>query len=160
MLLHRRLKHYLLGSLLTLGSLALGVAPQLEVSPRLLSWQSQAIAQSTISDADVRDYARAYLAIYGNNNMSNLLLEVEELIGRKPTWEIRCDQPQSITRLNNRQAIDKVSNYCNNTLPNLINGIIDRGTFNRISNQLPNDAALQKRIQDAMLDILKAQQRN
>lgn len=157
MLLPRRLHHYLIGSLLTLGSLAVGVAPQLEMSPRLLSWQTQAIAQSTVSDKDVRDYARAYLAIYGNNNMSNLLLEVEELIGQKPTWEIRCDQPQSINRLNNRQAITKVRNYCNNVLPNLIDGIIERSTFNRISNQLPNNPVLQERIQDAMLDILKEQ---
>ena len=60
MLLPRRLQHYLLGSLLTLGSIAFGVAPQFEVSPRLLTWQSQAIAQSApVSEQDVRNYARA-----------------------------------------------------------------------------------------------------
>lgn len=157
MLLLRRLQRYFLGSLITVGSLTLGVAPQLETKLNFLSWDSQAIAQQ-ISNTDVQNYAKAYLLIYGNNNMSNLLLEVEALIGRKPDWEIRCDQPQSINRLNNRQAINKVKSYCNDVLPGLIENIIPRGTFNRITNQLPNSPALQTRIQDAMLEILKQQQ--
>ncbi|MBV5261620.1 DUF4168 domain-containing protein [Synechococcus moorigangaii CMS01] len=158
MLLPRRFQDYLLGSFLTLSSLGLGLAPQLTLKPTILGWQNEAIAQQP-SAADIDRYAEAYLAIYGNNSMDNLLLEVEDLIGRKPDWEIRCDQPQSINRLNNRAAISKVHNYCNNVLPNLIDGIIPRSTFNRISNQLPNNPSLQERIQDAMLEILKQQNR-
>ncbi|ANV84402.1 hypothetical protein AWQ21_08415 [Picosynechococcus sp. PCC 7003] len=157
MLLPRRFQDYLLGSCLTLSSLGLGLAPQLTLKPEILGWQNQAIAQQP-STADINRYAEAYLAIYGNNSMDNLLLEVENLIGRKPDWEIRCDQPQSINRLNNRAAIGKVRNYCNNVLPNLIDDIMPRSTFNRISNQLPNNPTLQEQIQDAMFDILKQKQ--
>jgi hypothetical protein len=158
MLLSRRLQHYFLGSLITLGSIAFGVAPQLEAKPTLFSWQQQAIAQPT--QTQINQYAEAYLIIYGNSGMTNLLAEVETLIGKKPSWEIRCDQPSSINRLNNRQAINNVRNYCNTTLPSLIDGVIPRSTFNSITNQLSNNPALQTQVEDAMLNILKQRQGN
>ncbi|MEB3225242.1 MAG: hypothetical protein VKJ86_05500 [Synechococcus sp.] len=159
MFLPRRFQDYFLGSVLALGSLGLGIVPQVTLRPALFAWEYQAIAQPP-TNAEINRYAEAYLAIYGNSTMTNLLLEVEDLIGRKPDWEIRCDQPQSIERLNHRAAISKVRNYCNNVLPNLIDDIIPRSTFNRISNQLPGNPALQERVQDAMVEILKQRRGN
>ncbi len=148
-----RLRYFALGSLVTIGSIALGVAPQLEAKLTPLSWQQQAIAQ-TFSQSDLRKYAEAYLAIYGGNRMETLLLEVEELTGEKTDWEVRCDDSGSIRKLGNREAISKVRTYCNETLPALIEDIIPRSTFNRISNRLENDPALRATIFDLMTEIL------
>ncbi|BAW95550.1 hypothetical protein NIES970_04590 [[Synechococcus] sp. NIES-970] len=155
----RRVQDYLLSSCFAFGSLGLGLVPEVTLKPSLVSWENQAIAQSQPSAADINRYAEAYLAIYGNNNMDNLLLEVERMIGRKPDWEIRCDQPQSINRLNHRAAIGKVRRYCNEVLPNLVDDIMPRRTFNSITNQLSNNPALQERVEDAMLNILRQRQR-
>jgi hypothetical protein len=155
MFLRRRVQDYLLGSCFILSSLGLGLVPEFAPKPTVLNWENQAIAQAQPSAADIQRYAEAYLAIYGNNNMNQLLLEVERMIGRKPDWEIRCDQPESINRLNHRGAIGKVRRYCNNVLPNLVDEIMPRQTFNRITNQLPNNPALQERVQDAMVEILR-----
>ncbi|OKH11731.1 DUF4168 domain-containing protein [[Limnothrix rosea] IAM M-220] len=148
-----RLRYFALSSLMTIGSIALGVAPQLEATSTPLSWQQQAIAQ-TFSPSDLRKYAEAYLAIYGGNRMESLLLEVEELTGKKTDWEVRCDDSGSIRKLGNREAIRKVRAYCNEELPALIDNIIPRSTFNQISNRLENDPALQSTIFDLMTEIL------
>ncbi|MGB2924386.1 MAG: hypothetical protein WBB82_03715 [Limnothrix sp.] len=159
MLLSRRLQHYVLGSLVALGSIACGIAPQLEAKPTLFSWQHQAIAQQ-FTPGQIDQYAEAYLLIYGDSGMTSLLAEVETLIGKKPSWELRCDQSSSINRLNNREAIRKVRDYCNKTLPSLIDDIIPRSTFNRITNQLNRNPTLQNDVEEAMRDILNRRQGN
>lgn len=154
MSLSLRLRYFALGTVATLGALVSGVAPQLQADLTPLTWKNQqAIAQS-FSTSDLRKYAEAYLEIYGGNRMENLLLEVEELTGEKTDWEVRCDDSGSIRKLGNREAIRKVRTYCNETLPALIEDIIPRSTFNRISNRLENDPALRTTIFDLMTEIL------
>ncbi|AFY38312.1 hypothetical protein Lepto7376_2002 [[Leptolyngbya] sp. PCC 7376] len=148
-----RLRYFALGSLATVSAIALGVAPQLEANLVPFSWEQQAIAQE-FTQGELRDYAEAYLAIYGGNRMQDLLMEIEALTGEKTSWEVRCDNANSIRKLGNREAISKVQNYCNEELPALIDEIITRSTFNSISNQLENDEALRSTIFDLMTEIL------
>lgn len=159
-LLSRRFQRYCISGCIALGSLAVGIAPSLEATPRVFVWQQQAIAQSSSSFTpdQIKRYAQAYLLIYGGNDMEELLQEVQGLIGKKPDWEIMCDNPQSINRLENRQAIAKVSNYCNNILPSRISGIISPSDFNKMTKEVTSNAALRQQVQSAMVDILKSDQ--
>ena len=153
MSLFKHLRHVALSSLVALGAVATGVAPQLNETAMTLSWEGQAIAQ-TYSSSELRNYAEAYLAIYGGTRMQDLLMEVETLTGKKTSWEISCDNPTSINNLRNNEAIAMVRTYCNEELPSLLDNIIPRSTFNEISNQLETDEALQTTIFDLMTEIL------
>jgi hypothetical protein len=157
MLLSRQLQNYLLGGVITCASVAFGVAPQLEIKPQFLSWDNQVIAQ-TISADQATDYAEAYLAIYSGDRMAQLLSKLEGLIGKKPDWTIQCNDAQSINKLRNPQAISMVRKYCNEELPALVDSIMSRSVFNDITNRLPNNPALQRQIENAMLEILKRRQ--
>ena len=151
-----RLRYLALGGIATVSTVALGIAPQINTDQISLSWEQQAIAQDAddFSQSELRDYAEAYLAIYGGTRMQDLLIDIEELTGEKTNWEVRCDNANSIRKLGNREAISMVQKYCNEELPALIDDIIPRRTFNTISNQLEDDEALQGTIFDLMTDIL------
>lgn len=153
----RHLHHYLLGGVITFASLAFGAAPQLEAKSQFLSWNSQAIAQ-TISADQATDYAEAYLAIYSGDRMAQLLSKLEGLVGKKPDWAIQCNDVNSINKLRNTEAINMVRTYCNEELPALVDSIMSRRVFNDITNRLPDNPALQRQIENAMLEILKNRQ--
>lgn len=153
MSLSKHLRHIVLSSLVAFGAVTTGVAPQFSAKLMPLSWEGQAIA-NTYSQTDLRNYAEAYLAIYGGTRMQDLLMEVELLTGKKTSWEISCDNPTSITNLRNNEAIALVRTYCNEELPGILDNIIPRSKFNEISNQLENDTELQKTIFDLMTEIL------
>ena len=149
-----RLRYLALGGLATVSTVALGIAPQINTDRLFFSWEQQAIAQDAFSQSELRDYAEAYLAIYGGTRMQDLLIEIEDLTGEKTNWEVRCDNANSIRKLGNREAITMVQSYCNEELPALIENIIPRRTFNSISSQLEEDEVLQGTIFDLMTDIL------
>jgi len=114
------------------------------LSPRLVTAQ-------TISDEQVTIYAQAVMDIESHRQQA--YSEIQKIMGDDPP-EIFCDQPDSYNSL--PEDAQKVAiAYCQNSESIVKNTGMTVPEFNQITQRVREDQELEKRVQEAIIQLQK-----
>ena len=141
----------IVGTLTTVGLLS-GVIPEFSAKTANLSFSTTAFAQE-FSNEQITNYARVVLDM--ESTRQTVLSNIEAIIGSKPE-EIPCYQPRSLSRLP-RNARELAINYCRDYKTLIENRGLTISEFNNLTRRAQSDAGVKRRIQDAMIQILRQQ---
>ncbi len=133
---------FLLG--LSFGLVVLDVLPRYEQGN--LSQNNSVMAQIP-SDNDLQKYARAATTI--ENLRQNTYRNIKKIVGTSNTPQLACHQQQSFQKLPDN-ARSMAVNYCNKSERIVKQSGLSINQFNRITQQLKNNPALYKRVQQMM----------
>lgn len=138
-------KILLVASLAT-GSILFGIVPTVSGTSRL-SFQTAAYAQSA---EEVTKFARAVLAMEPLRQAA--YDDIKRIIGSSQVPNINCSQPSSFSSLpgNARQI---AVNYCNKSRDFVRTSGLTIDRFNEIASQAQSNADLERRIQNAMIEL-------
>ncbi|MBD2580392.1 DUF4168 domain-containing protein [Oscillatoria sp. FACHB-1406] len=136
---------------MTAGSLFLNLIPAISGSSHRLSFQTSAYAQS-INQAEITNYARAVLAMEPLRQAT--YDDIKRIVGSGDVPNIVCSQPSSFSSLpgNARQI---AVNYCNKSREFVRSSNLTVERFNEITDSLGSNADLKRRIQNAMIELLR-----
>lgn len=147
-LLNRNLIRTAITSVLAAISLFCGTVPQVSWYFPYFNFNSIAYTQG-FSDAQIQRYARAVLQI--ESHRQRAYRQIQQIIGRSP-GNIACYQPETLRKLP-REAQKIAVDFCNTSKKIAQNSGLSAAQFNRITQQAQTDAALKRRIQNAIRQI-------
>ena len=138
--------------LLAAAGLASGWVPSLSERSPAQMFSTAAVAQAAPSDADVKNYARAVLAVEEVRQLS--YRDIKKIVGSSGIPAIACHKPKSLQGLPQNVRVIAVE-YCNKSKKIVeSNGLtIDR--FNAITVNVQSDPNLEKRVQAELLELQK-----
>lgn len=150
---------FVVGALAAVG-ISSGWVPNLAERAPALMFSTAAVAQAApITDTEIRNYAEAVLAIEGLRVTA--YSDIKTIIGSSNIPDILCNQPGSIDSLPKNVRVVAVK-YCNSSKQIVAKSKL-RGTeadsvkrFNEITVLVQRDAGLEKRVQNALLQLQKS----
>ncbi len=129
----------------SLTGMGLGLLPSLSPHTASLVWMAPAQAQS-FSDEQIKDYASALIEIEALRQ--SVRTELKEKMGSNIP-NLICDDPKTLDAFPlNLRGVAKT--YCDESTKIVEKYGLTTKLFNEITAELPGDATLRKRIQDAM----------
>lgn len=153
MLLTRNLSHQLtqitLTTTLAITAIIMGIIPEFDHNFARLNWGNQIVAQ-TITNEEIDNYAKAVLNIEPLRQQA--FNDIEKIMGTNSINNITCDQPQSLNSLN-RDARSIAQNYCQSSQKIVENTGLTAKKFNEITQIAQSNQDLQRRIQNAMIQL-------
>jgi predicted regulator of amino acid metabolism with ACT domain len=147
--LSHRLTQITLTATLALGGVMLGIIPEFSDNFSRLQWTNEVVAQS-ITNEEINKYAQAVLAIESLRQQA--FNDIGKIMGTNVLNEISCNQPQSLNILN-REARAIAQKYCQSSQKIVKNTGLTSKKFNEITTSAQSNPELQKRIQNAMIQI-------
>lgn len=153
MLLTRNLSHQLtqitLTTTLAITGMMMGIIPEFDHNFARLNWGYQVVAQ-TITNEEIDNYAKAVLNIEPLRQQA--FNDIEKIMGTNSINNITCDQPQSLNSLN-RDARSIAQDYCQSSQKIVENTGLTAKKFNEITQIAQSNQDLQRRIQNAMIQL-------
>lgn len=147
-LLNRNLIRTAITSVLAAISILCGAVPQVLWQSPYFNFSYLAYTQY-FSDTELQNYARAVLQIEAHRQQA--YREIQRIIGRPP-GNLACYQPETLRNLP-PEAQKVAVNFCNNSKKIAQTSGLSADQFNRITRQVQTDAALKRRIQNAIRQI-------
>lgn len=147
-LLNRNLIRTAITSVLAAISILCGAVPQFFWQSPYFNFNYLAYTQD-FSDTQLQNYARAVLQIESHRQQA--YREIQRIIGRPP-GNLACYQPETLRNLP-REAQKIAVDFCNISKKIAQNSGLSAEQFNRITRQVQTDAALKRRIQNAIRQI-------
>lgn len=151
-LLKRNLIRTAITSVLAAISILCGAAPQVFWQSPYFNFNYLAYTQD-FSDTQLQSYARAVLQIESHRQQA--YREIQKVIG-SPPGNLACHQPETLRNLP-PQAQKIAVDFCNTSKKIAQNSGLSAEQFNRITRQVQTDAALKRRIQNAIRQIQRQQ---
>ncbi len=147
--LSQTLTKIILTTTLAITGIIIGIIPEISDNFSRVSWNYQALAQN-ITNQEINQYARAVLDI--ESLRIQAFQDIGKIMGTQINSDITCNQPQSLNSLN-QDARSIAMNYCEASKRIVENTGLTPSKFNQITNNARSNQNLQKRIQDAMIQI-------
>jgi Domain of unknown function (DUF4168) len=153
MLLTKNVSHTLtkiaLTTSLAVAGIAMGIIPEFSDSFSRLNWGDQVLAQPPTNE-EINKYAEAVLTIEPLRQQA--FNEIGKIMGVNSINNVSCDQPQSLSSLN-QQARPIFQTYCQSSKKIVENTGLTAKKFNEITQTAQSNQELQRRIQDAMIQL-------
>lgn len=149
---------FLVGALAAVG-ISSGFVPNLAERSPTLMFSTSAAAQSAVTDAEIKNYAEAVLAMEGGRVTA--YSEIKTILGSSDIPEIVCTDPGSINKLPNNIRVIAV-NFCNSSKDIVANSGLRSAPkdsvkrFNEITVAVQRDASLKKRVENELLRLQKS----
>lgn len=150
---------FLVGALAAVG-VSSGLVPNLAERSPALMFSTSAVAQSaSVTDAEIKSYAEAVLAMEGGRVTA--YSEIKKILNSGDIPEIVCTDSGSINKLpNNVRGI--AVNFCNSSKDIVANSGLRSATkdsvkrFNEITVLVQRDSSLKKRVENELLRLQKS----
>lgn len=125
------------------------LTPQWEQAAHAL-WFDAGAKQTNISDADIRNYARAVLSIESRRQAA--FRAMQQVLPNRQVPNIRCDERSSLNGLP-REARQIAVDYCTESQQVVEDLGLTIDQFNRITAAQQNDGSLAERIQQELIRL-------
>ncbi|MFW6359206.1 MAG: DUF4168 domain-containing protein [Chroococcales cyanobacterium] len=147
--LNKRLSQsFIIGTLTTFG-LLVGISPNISGELPRLTFNNTAYAQG-ITQEEIKSVAQIILLT--ETPRQRTFADIERIMGAKPSSPIACHQPDTLRNLP-RQAQEIAVEFCNNYRQVVESNRLSVTRFNEIIRQAQSDSNLEKRIQNAMIQL-------
>ena len=148
----KSLNRFLTISLLVAIGVTGGIIPSIDKTSHQLTFNGTAYAEDFTAQ-EVTKYARAVLEI--ETHRQQAYQDIQQIIGTQPS-DIVCNEPNSFTSLP-ADAKQVARTFCRTSKKIVENSGLTVSQFNTITSSVQSDKSLERRIQDAMLQIQQQQ---
>ncbi len=132
----------------SLTGLGLGLLPSFAPHSTGIVWMAPAQAQAeSFSDEQVKDYARVLIEI--EQLRQDIRAELKKRMG-SDIPNLKCDESDTLDEFPAGEPRNIAKRYCDDGKKIVEKYNLTTDVFNKITSELPKDAALRKRVQDAM----------
>nr|WP_290220969.1 DUF4168 domain-containing protein [Trichocoleus desertorum] len=142
---------FAIGFLAAVG-LASGWVPSLSERSPAQMFSTAAVAQSAPSEAELKSYARAVLAVEEVRQVS--YRDIKKIVGSSGIPAIACHKPKSLQGLSQNVRGIAVE-YCNKSKKIVESNGLTIDKFNAITMSVQGDPNLEKRVQAELLELQK-----
>lgn len=147
---HPRISRWLTIGALSATGLLMGWVPNLSLTPNVAIMGHAAQAQTAISDADVRNYARSVLDIESRRQAA--LQALRNVSPNQQVPNIRCNDRGSLNGLS-REARQIAVEYCTVSQQVVEQNSLTIQEFNQITTAQQRDRGLAQRIQQELIRL-------
>lgn len=142
---------FVIGFLAAAG-LASGWVPSLSERSPAQMFSTAAVAQAAPSEAELKSYARAVMAVEEVRQLS--YRDIKKIVGSNGIPAIACHKPKSLQGLPQNVRVIAVE-YCNKSKKIVESNGLSIDRFNAITVNVQSDSNLEKRVQAELLELQK-----
>ncbi|HEY9747801.1 MAG TPA: DUF4168 domain-containing protein [Allocoleopsis sp.] len=142
---------FVIGFLAAAG-LASGWVPSLSERSPAQMFSTAAVAQAVPSEAELKSYARAVMAVEEVRQLS--YRDIKKIVGSNGIPAIACHKPKSLQGLPQNVRVIAVE-YCNKSKKIVESNGLSIDRFNAITVNVQSDSNLEKRVQAELLELQK-----